>query len=527
MATGNDLLSYTGNANLASGSSNFANADNLGVIDLSKGMEFLNKFNERKNAVADRNYQQKIADRNRTFDTIAKLEADFDKVLPENREALRKKIDDISNTLLTPGVFENADLMKEAQKKISDFNELNAYAKTNYKTVTDDMKTAAQFTDPQVRDAYQKHVQAQRDKITKDPFALYDPYSMPVEVDFKKAMPSVSPVRKVTGTDANFNDIYEEYTPTQGFKDNYNRMNTDVNYATEKQMWDNISSSWLNENRNPKMKANEIDHWNKVIEMANKKNPDATIKPIKVDANGQPDFSSPDFTIDDFNLAMYVGSNYKEGTGSAYNEEKAKGAKTASEIDENNAQAEKARQDWKTNRMKAGAYAYAMRQKGKKDKLAAVAIEKSMFPELGWDKLKSRVKSFKDPKDGKYLSRISWTDIPNDVKADLGIRPADGQWVNLVPSNVKDADGNEMNDNDVFKMYQESGYQGSIIDYLDAAEKGGYIKGYEPNLLGIDVKDNQLTQVNKLGTTQNQANRTKNKKIVLNSDGEVDDYEND
>lgn len=321
------ILGYSGNANLAGSS---------GSIDLSGAIPALRDVAMRINDVKDAEYKQKIIDRDTVFKMISNLELDFDKVLPESQKDMRGKIDEIEKELLAnPDILNDRVAYGKVQAKISKFNELNAYAKTNYKTVTEDLAALAKIEDPELRNRTAAHIQAQRDNIKKNPYELYKPKDVELAVDLNKIMPIVTD-KKVLVKTSGMDSVYRTYTPPEEMLKQWQMNMVDTPNATIKNQWDMFTDAFLSSNKDVATKIAEMNQWNSVIKKANADLPPGQqIKEIPLDANGNPDFSK--ITKDDFQKAAYIGFRYKSNEVSELNEDEMKKQKAQAEIREKNA----------------------------------------------------------------------------------------------------------------------------------------------------------------------------------------------
>jgi hypothetical protein len=284
----------------------------------------------------------------------------------------------------------------------------------------------------------------------------------------------------------------------------------------------------LSPQKDPAYKAQTWHAWNEKIKAANKYLPPTEqIKEIRYSVvNGNPVFDV-NFTKDDLAKAAYVAYRFNESQSTEYNEEAAKLAKTKSEIDENKAQAEKARKDAESNRIRAVAY-------GDNLKAKTAAFTKAMeTPALNFDELPSRMKHLKV--EGGYVSQVSWDDIPEGTRKDLGIDPittgnGTNRYVNIIPTNVLTKDGAVLTEQQVNEAYEQAvkgGYNGSPIQYLEKARADQRISGWDYELVGREPGKLATTRANRLTTTQNTAGRTKSKDLRLGDDGDAMPVEND
>ncbi len=303
------ILGYSGNANLAG---------NSGSIDLSGAIPALRDVAMRINEVKDAEYKQKITDRDTVFKMISNLELDFDKVLPEVRDGMRSQIDEIEKDLLTnPDILNDREAYSKVQAKISKFNEMNAYAKTNYKTITEDLSELSKEADPEKRNRTAAYIQEQRNNLKKNPYDLYKPKDVELAVDLNKIMPVVEG-KKVLVKTSGLESVYRTYTPPEEMIKQWQMNMVDTPNATIKNQWDLFTEAFLSSNKDKATKIAEMNQWNSVVKKANEDLPDGQkIKEIPLDANGNPDFTK--ISRDDFQKAAYIGFRYKSNVASNSN----------------------------------------------------------------------------------------------------------------------------------------------------------------------------------------------------------------
>lgn len=355
-----DVLQYGGNAALAGVGES--------VIDLSPALNAYQGFQNRLNAVADREYQQKIADRDTSFKAIANMQADLDKMLPENRGAVEGKVDEISKIITKPGFFEDPTMQQEYFKKFSEFKIMNAHAKTNYKTVMEDRIAAMQEVDPELRQRKLDHIAQQQKALGGDIYKLYDPFKPELGADFEQFAPKGSTLDQMIDK-GNYTKDKFTYTNVPELLQQYEQQQVDAPGSVTKNKWDVYRNAWISENRNPEERLKEIMRMNEKVVLANKWLPEGQkIKLIPNEFsrgfnNGVPEFTES-FTKNDFDKAMLVANRYKETmTTGILDEERAKLDKTLSDIKENEAQITKLKDDAQSNRIRANAYAAAQQAK--------------------------------------------------------------------------------------------------------------------------------------------------------------------
>jgi len=341
---GNDLgiLNYQGNAALSLGAQNSP----TGIVEWGQSntdgaVQAMRDFASRQQEINDVNYRQKISDRNKVFDKIANLEVDLDKVLPESRQGLLDKIKKVEDIYLeNPEITSNRDAYVKMQGAIRDFNELNAYAKTNYKTVTEDISAASKLEDPDDRKNYMSHVQEQRDKLKGNQYDLYTPYPNQLKWNYDSMAPDIKPTeRKVS--EEGFNDVVEYYKDPNEMLKNYNWGVVEGNNKKMRNEWQDWKRNYLNDEfKAPQDRIDEFAVWNKKIEDANKYITDPTkkIKPVQFDQNtGKPSFNSS-FTQEDFDRSAYVALRFDEGRKKVYNTDRQKEAEAQAKIDKTKAE---------------------------------------------------------------------------------------------------------------------------------------------------------------------------------------------
>lgn len=397
-----EILNYTGNAALA------GLADS--VIDLSPALKSLDALNDRRNAVADMEYRQRIADRNKMFDAVANLKIDFDTILEEDRPVLNKKLTEIEDIIMQPGFFDDAEKLREHRKKENEFRELNAYAKTNYKTITEETIAASKEEDPELRDKMLNHVKEQRKKLVANPYTMYEPYKKDLKIDFDALLPKGERKGKVVSSEG-FEDKVVSYVDPESLVREYNAKRIDTDGNTFKNKMDKVTDQWVGENRSAEARVREMIAWNNKIIEANEliTDPELKIKEIPTEfLNGfnqgaAPEFNE-DFTKEDFQKAMIVGNRFnKTAPSSVYNKERAEGAKIISEIQENQAQAAKYKSDANSNRIRANAYAAAQRQAQNMNEQERTDVKKVIGTLV--DKIKLRTLfTTTSTKDGKAVS---------------------------------------------------------------------------------------------------------------------------
>lgn len=323
------ILGYSGNANLAG---------NSGSIDLSGAIPALRDVAMRINEVKDAEYKQKITDRDTVFKMISNLELDFDKVLPEVRDGMRSQIDEIEKDLLTnPDILNDREAYSKVQAKISKFNEMNAYAKTNYKTITEDLSELSKVADPEKRNRIAAYIQEQRNNLKKNPYDLYKPKDVELAVDINKIMPVVKD-KKVLVKTSGLESVYRTYTPPEEMIKQWQMNMVDTPNATIKNQWDLFTEAFLSSNKDKATKIAEMNQWNSVVKKANEDLPDGQkIKEIPLDANGNPDFTK--ISRDDFQKAAYIGFRYKSNVASEFDKDELEKQKGLAEIRVKNADA--------------------------------------------------------------------------------------------------------------------------------------------------------------------------------------------
>jgi len=352
-----DILNYTGNAALA------GQADS--VIDLSPALKSLDGLNERRNQVADIDYRQKIADRDRTFSAIANMQADFDKVPPEYRAGMKDQIKKISDLLMQPGAFEDGEKIKQVQDEMSSFQETNAYAKTNYKTVKEEEMAAAKEEDTELRTKMLEHISKQKKAYQRDPHAIYDPFKKNTAIDFKAIIPKGKTASKVNSSNG-VNDNVVNYIDPISIIEEFDAKMKDVKDGTNfKKQINSATEQFMTEDRNPEARTKELISWNNKINEANSfiTEPNLKIKTIPnafinaYNNGGSAEFSDAggvdDISREDFQKAMVVATSFSQKESTVVNEERSKALLQASQIKENDARAKKALADIETDKMNA------------------------------------------------------------------------------------------------------------------------------------------------------------------------------
>lgn len=341
---GNDIsiLNYKGDAGLALGTQ----GSPTGIVEWGQSnsdgaVQAMKDFASRQQEVNDMNYKQKIADRNKMFDMVANLQLDTDKVLPEARQGLKDKIKAAEDIYLNnPDILNNREAYVKMQKAIRDFNELNAYAKTNYKTVTEDISTASKLEDPDDRKNYLDHVNVQREKLKGNQYDLYTPYPNQLKWSYDTMAPDVKPVEKKVSEDG-FNDVIEYHKDPNEMLKNYNWGVVEGNNKKMRNEWTDWKNNYINDDyKAPADRVDEFAVWNDKIEKANKYITDPTkkIKPVQFDdKTGKPQFNSS-FTKEDFDRSAYIALRFDEGQKKVYNSDRQKAAEAQAKIDKDKAE---------------------------------------------------------------------------------------------------------------------------------------------------------------------------------------------
>jgi len=404
-----DILNYQGNGDLAAGSSGGATFE-LGTGSFAPAVASLDALNRRRNQVADMNHAQKIADRDKVFGMIANQQTDFDKLLPENQKEARDKIDLITEQLIkNPAILEDREAFAAVQKNIREFNEFNAYAKTNYKTITEDLAAASKIKGPEARKKAIDHVNGQRERLKQNTSELYEPYkedpTMNRELFFKpigmttsdgqevqipqttkttttakggapaktttttSTVKGAKPVVSGVGTPApaKSNDPLAKYynktevhTNLDELEKTYNETLVDGHGEVAKNVLQQYTDELLNNPRSYKDKVKEYGQWNDVIDKANKHRPDGKkFEKVRLDSNGNPILDN-EFTREDFQKAMYIAHEYKEGALSSFDKER---FEADEKLKKGNAEVNKLNEDAAANRRKSLAMAGYYRAK--------------------------------------------------------------------------------------------------------------------------------------------------------------------
>lgn len=409
------ILDYKGNAALG------GNMPQVGGVS-QQAMDSFAALNRRKNEVADAEYQQKINDRDRVFNAISQMQADLDKVLPEDLPRLKKQVDDLTDKLMQPDVFDDQQLMAEVQKGISDFKVQNAYAKTNYKTIAEETIAASKITDPEKRQKMLQHIREQRARLTQDPTQLYDPYKQDLTVDFDTLLPKGESKTKIIGS-TGFYDKTLTYTDPASLVMGYDKQQLDPMGSVTKNQWDMIRSSWFDSGVNDGDKAEELQRWNQKILQAQefvspdqkdmiKQVPDDFIRAI---AEGREPVFTADFTKNDFDKAMLVANRFNQKEADIFNEARVEAAKGQADIDLKKAQKSKAYSDAESNRIRAIAYRDKMEKAAGDGDKDAIAI-KEVYDQMV-NKIKYVPVNDKSGLGGTFL--IQKGDIP-DGFSDIG-----------------------------------------------------------------------------------------------------------
>lgn len=199
MATGSDILSYKGQADLGYGPGDSPAADSNSLDNFNETLRQVNQQQFQWNAMK---YQQKIKDRDDTLAVMANQNVDSP-VRDEDRPALDDQISKMKDILVqNPDIKSNPKAYLDFQNAVSKFKGMKAMAQTRYATLGQQQQDIANNPDAEDRKSMQAHFQQQVDGgVTHLPDPYQKMQSFDPAITTAAPPPEVTPGGVVVGKD--------------------------------------------------------------------------------------------------------------------------------------------------------------------------------------------------------------------------------------------------------------------------------------------------------------------------------------
>lgn len=514
----NEILNYGGRAE-------FGLVDDglmqTGVVEAPKYVQALENavfLNLKKN---EAKYRQKLADRDEAAKAFAEGAADLGQVLPEDRERLQKELSEIKNILYSNGgdIKSKPEVWIDFNDRLAKYHNGTIYAKSRFDTYTKGATEAAKETDPVKKKQMLDHLQQQR---KKDMFQPFDPYQQSLDFDWSKVAQSMEQVKKQGAVDNATNSV--KFTEKTDLPKAYQKYATLYKHGDKDEIGNNVDrflESFYGQDGllAPEAVINSVDQVNKrlaeiaVEEGYNPANPNSLpdyLKPVKAMVmNGQ--VQSAGYKHDDW-FKIMLAAQYKNVTGSAYDENLGKAAKNKAEIGALNALNEQRRSAAVANRARA-------RFTDAKTRGINAAVEENK-PQQSYDELfKGKINSYKTV-NGNIVASINARDMSKGLQDHLGIKPLkeDGTYL-LTPTNIV-LNGKQRSEDDFQTAYKywrdhtrgtiadssgELKYKkGDFIDFMNyMGDEGGMDVSYEIEVAGRN-NQGKIVRTNRLNSWDNQ-----------------------
>jgi hypothetical protein len=183
LVSGNDILSYGGNAALGNSGQGSALGDGGDSKQLNDSMFNLAYLNMQKNQFE---YRRKLAERDQTREAIKNEAIKINEVLPQHRQLLLDKLAEIKKTYLKNGgdVKSDNEVWDKFNSELADFNNAAAQAKSKLVEYNTEQGLARAETNPIRREQILKNMDKQINQ--KDLMEDYDPYQHTLDFDPSK-----------------------------------------------------------------------------------------------------------------------------------------------------------------------------------------------------------------------------------------------------------------------------------------------------------------------------------------------------
>ena len=530
--TGNEILSYTGNAALGLNTEGLQQYGDTDTKALSEGVFNLAYLNMNKNKAI---YDQKIKERDDTFKAIAAGQIQLSQVRPEDRPRLMEKLEKVKEIYFSVNGDVKSDPNKylEFQQAIADFNEADIYAKSRFIEIGKLQAQEAKEVRPDKKQAIRSHVEKM---IGQDLYKEVTPYQHQFDFDYDKVMSEkYFPLENIKSYRIGDTDVSEAQTDILKSRLNYMDMYTS---GQNQDMYYNIEdfyNNWFNREGN----VSEEDLKRKTA-LVNKKlasinnelglteTDEKYVAPIQLlkQADGSYDNAGAGNTKPETVWKIALALNYDRVVNSKLNE-------GYSKIRENDAQAQKAKNEGAAAMIKSKAYADAQRSLGSKYRAQAKAINRDTTPAENFDEVLRKTSTI-ETEAGNFVTRVDWDNLQENTRKYLGVAPLTAEngklrFINITPTNLI-WNGKNISDAESEKYYQEAvknGFKGSIIDYLSDVgvefdyEVIGREMTEEKNKKGVvtGIKTGkQIVRSGRLTSYQNQTKGKTNKNLFLEGD---------
>ena len=577
--SGNDILSYQGNAALGLNSDGLAQYGETDAKLLNESMFNLAYTNMNRNKVI---YEQKIKDRDDAFGLIASGKLQLDQVREKDRPELMKRLDEVKSIFLS----KNGDIKSDPATylKFTDamakFNEADVYAKHRYLEIGKQEAEMAQTKRPDLKEAMARHIKQMEDQdlykeVTPYQQTLdYMPESLFVLGQAKSGQKEEAATGKLDqlgnvimdgstgrsgGTskaakpEKNNTDRFYNITTTKskdGFTNtttgvlDFDKIRQDVAinyqkdngigsfYETNKAVNDYLGGDKTGDIITEANKA--IDRYNQVRKSHGFTGPDVTPIVVQRDEQGnvvrdqQGNVISPD-TIPTLKAKLNLMGVPFKLTNTTADKDALEVAKGKSLVFKNEAAGKKDLMDAGSNRIKANAYKAAQESVKRKNDVQSKVFAQTFTPAQYFDEIKGKTTLAKLP-DGKSLLRINAGDMTEGLKKYLGIDHLTSnnnkdKFYNVAVSKIS-VGGQPLNADQIsqtFDKYLKSvndpdiKYKGSFFDYLDMANAE-----YDYEVVGRKKGTKDFSRSNRLNTFDNQT-KEKNKKSLFLTDEQVPD----
>lgn len=186
MVPASEVTNYQGNVALGLNSGGIEHYGDSDTKDLNNSVFNLAYLNMQKNKTI---YDQKLKERNETYQAYADGAAELKDALPKDREILQQKIAAVKDLILANGgdIKSDPKVWVAVNDKLADFKTANTSAKSRLDEYNKGVAAAATETNPLKKNAMIDHWSKQlSDK--NDIYQLFDPYQHTLDYDIKKSL---------------------------------------------------------------------------------------------------------------------------------------------------------------------------------------------------------------------------------------------------------------------------------------------------------------------------------------------------
>lgn len=485
MVQGSDILNYTGNVGLGLNTDGVVNYGETDTRDITNSLTNLAYLNMQKNREV---WRQKILDRDDAMSKIANGQLALKNALPKDRKALMGKIEQVKDFWFQHGgdVKSDPNVYLQFNEILADLQAANTIAGSRLLEYEKGMQEAARETHPVRKKKILEHWQTQADSL--DIYTPFQPYQQTLDWEAAKVLPQLPMGEAKVARDGDY-DVTSASTDMEKAFTQY--MNA-YNYDEKGEMAPNVDSFYEDylgrSGLKPKnVVLQEVDLVNKklrkIAEM-NGYNPD--------DVSSLPEYLQPLQLADDVNgtlqstinkpataFKVALALNYQKSTSRKLNEDYAKIDKTRAEIgriEEQNkltqAQAEKAKKDAESNRIKALAQRGYYAARTTQINLGNQAASSTTQADNPYNSVITQVQT---PKNGGPMY-IADSLLTPSVKQMMGGVGRDKKPIPLQPKKMN-IDGKEV-----------SGYEFRPVDEWYFKDKAGKWYSYSKEELAKDAK---------------------------------------